>query len=394
MRAVDPVRNPYRPGAGRRPPELAGRAPQLAAFDILIRRCETGIGDRGLVLYGLRGVGKTVLINEFQAMAERRDWITVKVEAAGGKSVLPMLVQSLHRSLRTSASHFSVKRVLASLRVFRSFSVKVDPSGSYSFGVDVEPLAGHADSGDATRDLGDLLRQLGDTSRDLGVGTLLLIDEMQDVPAAELKALNAAAHDIGQGAEPMPVVMCGAGLPSLPEVLSRATSYAERLYEFIALGPLGHEAASDAITVPSLTLDVRWKPEALNAVHTFSAGYPYLLQTAGKYVWDYAASSPVGRADAEAGLVAARREIDAGLYRARWQRATPAQRQVMRAIADLTNEEPVTTAAVAQGVGRPRQELSVPRDQLIKKGLVYAPERGLIAFTVPGMADYVRRQPE
>jgi hypothetical protein len=391
---VDPVRNPFQPGAGRRPPELAGRDAQLATFEVLIQRCETGVGDRGLVLHGLRGVGKTVLLNEFQALAERRDWITVKVEAAGGGSVLPMLVQSLHRSLRASAARFSTERVLGALRVFRSFSVKVDPTGSYSFGVDVQPLPGNADSGDPTRDLGDLLRQLGETSRTLGVGTLVLIDEMQDVPPAELKALNAAAHDIGQGAAPFPVVVCGAGLPSLPEVLSRATSYAERLYEFVAIGPLEAAAAADAIVVPSAALDVTWRAPALAAVQSFSAGYPYFLQTAGKYVWDYAATSPIDLADAQAGLVAARREIDSGLYRARWQRATPAQRQMMRAMSDLTDDEPVSTAAVAQGVGRPRQELSVPRDQLIKKGLVYAPERGLIAFTVPGMADYVRRQPE
>lgn len=391
---MDPVRNPYQPGAGRRPPELAGRDAQLSAFEVLIRRCESGVGDRGLVLHGLRGVGKTVLLNEFQALGERRDWITVKVEAAGGSSVLPMLAQSLHRSLRASAARYTPNRVLAALRVFRSFSIKVDPTGTYSFGVEVDPLPGHADSGDPTLDLGDLFRQLGQTSRELGVGTLALIDEMQDVPAVELKAINGAAHDIGQGAEPLPVVVCGAGLPSLPEVLSRATSYAERLYEFVAVGPLDAQAARDAITVPSRALGVQWGDDALEVVQQFSAGYPYFLQTAGKYAWDYAARSPIERADVDAGLVAARREIDSGLYRARWQRATPAQRQVMRAMADLTNDEPVAMATVAQATGRPRQELSVPRDQLIKKGLVYAPERGLIAFTVPGMGDYVRRQPE
>lgn len=391
---MDPVLNPYQPGAGRRPPELAGREAQLTSFDVLIQRCERGVGARGIVLHGLRGVGKTVLLNEFQAMAERRDWITVKVEAAGGRSVLPMLAQSLHRSLRATASRFSAKRVRDALRVFRSFSVTVDPSGTYSFGVAVEPLNGQADSGDPILDLGDLLRQLGETSGELGIGTLVLIDEMQDAPPAELRALNAASHEIGQGAEPLPVVLAGAGLPSLPEVLSRATTYAERLYEYVAIGPLDRDAARDAITVPSHALNVEWSKAALEQVQRFSAGYPYFLQTAGKYVWDYATTSPIAKADAEVGLVWARREIDVGLYRARWQRATPAQRQVMRAMAELTDDQPVSMAAVTQSVGRPRAELSVPRDQLIKKGLVYAPERGLIAFTVPGMAEYVRRQPE
>lgn len=391
---MDPVLNPYQPGAGRRPPELAGREAQLEAFDVLVQRCERGLGDRGLVLYGLRGVGKTVLINEFQAMAERRTWVTAKVEAAGGRSVMPMLAQSLHRSLRASASHFSAGRVREALRVFRSFSLNVDPSGTYSFGVDVSPLPGHADTGDPALDLGDLFRQLGVTCRDLGVGTLVLVDEMQDVPVAELRAINAAAHDAGQGADPLPVVVVGAGLPSLPEVLSRATSYAERLYEYIAVGPLDSDAAREAITRPSHALGVEWGEGALAAVATFSAGYPYFLQTAGKYVWDYATDSPIGLSDADAGLVRARIEVDAGLYRARWQRATPAQRSLMRAMADLAADAPIAVTAVGRHLGRPRQELSVPRDQLIKKGLVYAPERGLIAFTVPGMAEYVRRQPE
>lgn len=388
------MRNPYQPGAGRRPPELAGRDGLLATFDVLVQRCELGRGDRGLVLYGLRGVGRTVLLNEFQSLAEQREWITVKVEAAGGRSVLPMLAQSLYRSLRASASRRSRQRLLAALRVFRSFSLQVDPSGSYGFGFDVDPHRGQADSGDPALDLGDLLRQLGDTSRELGVGTLVLVDEMQDVPLAELKALNAAAHEIGQGANPLPVIVVGAGLPSLPEILTRATSYAERLYEYSAIGALDEPAAREAIVVPSSTLGVEWSAGALRAVTELSAGYPYFLQTAGKYVWDFAAASPIQPADAEAALPWARREIDAGLYRTRWQRATPLQREVMRAIAEQTDDAATGFAGVAQRVGRPRQELSVPRDQLIKKGLVYAPDRGLIAFTVPGMADFVRRQPE
>jgi hypothetical protein len=284
--------------------------------------------------------------------------------------------------------------VLEALRVFRSFTIRFDPTGGYSFGFEVDPLPGHADSGDVRLDLGDLFFQLGLTARAVGVGALVLIDEMQDATTAELKAINAAAHDTGQGAEPLPVIVVGAGLPSLPEVLSRATSYAERLYQYVAIGPLEKPAADAAIVRPSAVFDVQWSGTALAAVRTFSAGYPYFLQTAGKYVWDYAVASPITRADADAGLTWARREIDDGLYRARWQRGTPAQRQVMRAMADITDDSPVATAAVAQAIGRPRQELSVPRDQLIKKGLVYAPERGLVAFTVPGMAEYVRRQPE
>lgn len=391
---MDPIRNPYQPGAGRRPPELAGRDAELEAFGVLMQRHELGLGDRGRVLYGLRGVGKTVLLNEFQAMAEDRRWVTAKVEASAGRSLLPTLAQALHRSLRTATGRFDRAKLLGLLQVFRAFSLRLDPDGSYSFGFDVTAAHGQADTGDPAVDVPELFAALGTTTRDLGVGTLLLIDEMQDVAGPELRALNAAVHEMGQGADPLPVVVIGAGLPSLPEVLSKATSYAERLYEYVSIGALDPASAHGALVVPATALGVAWQPDALASIDRFSHGYPYLIQTGGKYAWDYAASTPITAEDAEAGLVQARREVDAGLYRARWQRATPLQRQIMRAMADLSEDEPSSMAQVADVLGRERSELSVPRDQLIKKGLVYAPDRGLIAFTVPGMADYARRQPD
>ena len=391
---MDPVRNPYQPGAGRRPPELAGRDAELAAFEVLLQRFELAVGERGRVLYGLRGVGKTVLLNEFQAMAEERRWITAKVEAASGRSILPALAQALHRSLRSATGRFDRARLLGLLEVFRAFSLRLDPDGSYTFGFDVKVARGQADTGNPSVDLPELFAVIGATMRDLGVGALLLVDEMQDVPDVELRALNTAVHEMGQGADPLPVVVVGAGLPSLPEVLAKATSYAERLYEYVSIGALDEASAHAALTVPADALGVRWEPDALSRIDTFSHGYPYLIQTGGKYAWDYAARSPITAEDADAGLIQARREVDAGLYRARWQRATPLQRQIMRAMADLSAEEPTSMAAVADQLGRERNELSVPRDQLIKKGLVYAPDRGLIAFTVPGMAEYARRQPD
>ncbi len=391
---MDPVKNPYQPGAGRRPPELAGRRRELEAFHVLVQRCELGYGERGRILYGLRGVGKTVLLNEFQSMAENRRWITAKVEASAGASVLPSLAQSLHRSLRIAAGRFERRALASLLGVFRSFTLRVDPAGSYAFSFEVQATPGRGDSGDPAVDLPELFGELGSTALTLGVGVLILIDEMQDASAAELRAINAAVHEVGQGADPSPFVLVGAGLPSLPEVLARATSYAERLYEYLPLGALDRQAAHAALQVPANALGVRWTDGALDRLDAFSRGYPYFIQTGGKYVWDYAADSPITAADADAGLVAARHEVDAGLYRARWQRATPAQRQVMRVLADLADDEPVAMTQVAQALGKDRNELSVPRDQLIKKGLVFAPERGLVAFTVPGMADYVRRQPE
>jgi hypothetical protein len=389
---MDPVTNPYQPGAGRRPPEIAGRDRQIAAFATGLERCELGYGERGVVLSGLRGVGKTVLLNEFASIAERRRWITAKVEASAGRSVLGLLTASLYRSLRATARREGARRVMDLLRVFKAFSLTVDPTGHYTFGVDVEPAVGRADSGDPDVDLIELLEDLGATTRDLGAGTLLLIDEMQDVPAGELATLNSAVHAMGQAAEPLPVQVVGAGLPSLPEILSAATSYAERLYVYVELGRLTTSDAHAALVKPAKDLGVGWEPEALAVVDAFAEGYPYFLQTAGKYAWDYAPASPITADDAEEGLVQARREVDAGLYRVRWQRATAAQRLLMAAVAELGGDAPVLMADVAQQLGKARTQLSVPRDQLIKKGLLYAPERGYVGFTVPGMADYVLRR--
>ncbi len=389
---MDPVINPYQPGAGRRPPEIAGRDRQLEAFQTALDRCELGFGERSMVLSGLRGVGKTVLLNEFGSMADRRGWITAKVEALAGRSVLGLLTTSLYRSLRATARREGPKRIMGLLGVFKSFSLSVDPSGNYTFGVDVAPAVGRADSGNLDIDLSELLLELGATTRELGRGTLILIDEMQEVPTVELATINSAVHALGQGVDPLPVLVLGAGLPSLPEVLSSATSYAERLYDYVTLGRLDTAAAHAALVKPARELGVEWEPEALAVVDSFSAGYPYFLQTAGKYAWDYAADGAITADDAHVGLVAAQQEIDSGLYRVRWQRATAQQRGLMTALAELGGDGPASMAEIAGRLGKERTSLSVARSQLIKKGLAYAPERGRIAFTVPGMAEYILRQ--
>lgn len=395
---MDAVSNPYEPGAGRRPPELAGRSAVVRAVEVLMDRCETGRGGRGRVLHGLRGVGKTVLLDEFHAQAQHRGWVTAKVEGSSARPELaPRIAQGLYRSLREVTGRRREglpARLVRALRVFRSFSVTVDPAGTYSFGVDVEALSGHADSGDLSSDLTDLLVELGGAASELGIGVALVVDEMQELTRTELTALNLAAHQVGQGAEPLPVVVLGAGLPSLPAVLAEATSYAERLFEYDSIGALSRDAAVDALVLPASALGVEWSEAALEEVLEASAGYPFALQSCGRFVWDHAIDSPISADDALVGLAMARREMDAGIYLSRWNRATPVQRQVLRAMAEHGEGADVPTADVATALGRRRGDLSVPRDQLIKKGLVYAPERGLMAFTVPGMAEFVLRQVE
>lgn len=395
---MDPVLNPYEPGAGRRPPELAGRSTIIEDVEVLMDRCEAGRGDRGMVLHGLRGVGKTVLLNEFLASAQRRRWIVAKVEGSPARpSIARHIAQGLYRSLREQTGRYPQgvpTTLMRALRVFRSFTVKLDPGGSYSFGLDVDALAGHADSGDLTTDLTDLFSELGTAAVEFGIGVMLLIDEMQELTRSELVSINLAAHEIGQGASPLPVVVVGAGLPSLPAVLADATTYAERLFEYHSIGALNDEAAADALVRPALPLNVEWSDEALAEVLAASGGYPFAVQSCGRFVWDYATSSPIRSDDALVGIVRAREEMDQGIYLSRWNRATPGQRTLLRAMAEHGEGAVVVMSEIAASLERKRSDLGVPRDQLIKKGLVYAPERGLIAFTVPGMVDFVKRQPE
>lgn len=392
---MDPVANPYRPGAGRRPPFVAGRESLLGSFDIVRRRAETfGEGDRSWVLNGLRGVGKTVLLNEILGQVSDRGWIAAKVEAGVSESLPVALSQSLVRATRAATGRHPEPRLRRLLGVLKTFTLKVDPSGGVHFGLEVEPIPGVADSGRFAEDLAALFEVLGETARDLGVGVLVLVDELQEAGDRDMRAINAAVHHIGQADVPLPVILVGAGLPSLPAQLANANSYAERLYDHRPVGLLSADAAAEALTGASTPLGVQWEPKGLDAAVEAAGGYPYLLQAIGKHVWDNSRTSVITTEDVEVGLSEARREVDDGLYRSRWERATPAQRELLRALARLGGSEPVSIAEIAQALGKARSsDVSVARTQLIKKGLTYSPERGLLAFTVPGMHDFIARQP-
>jgi uncharacterized RDD family membrane protein YckC len=389
---MEPLLNPYAPGAGRRPPELAGRSDELRRFEVLLARMEHGRSDRGVMLTGLRGVGKTVLINELRAEAERRGWIVGKVEAGGGRPLRVLAAQSLHHGLRSvQGQHGAQGRLRRALAVFKAFSLTVAPDGGLALGIDIDPASGRADTGDLELDLAELIVDLGETSMDLGIGTLLLVDEMQDLERMELAALAGACHEAGQ--RDLPVAVVGAGLPNLPTSLTAAKSYAERLFEYRGIGPLDSEDAAAALTRPADGLGARWEQGALDVVLAASAGYPYFLQVYGRSTWDLASSNPIRPLDAELGVAAAQRELDFGFYGSRWDRATPSQRTYLRALAE-GGEAPQTTGEVARRLGRRPSDVSVARDQLIRKGLLFAPDRGSIAFTVPGMASFVFRQPD
>jgi hypothetical protein len=397
---VDPVRNPYAPGAGQRPPELAGRDRELRQFEVTLERVAAGRPERSMVLSGLRGVGKTVLLNSLRGLAVQRAWGTGKLEARPEQSMRLPLAQAVHAAVREVAHrHRDPDRVEEVAAVLKSFALRTrveDRKGirwqpAVSIGSDVAARAGRADSGDLELDLVELFTDVADLARDLGVGIAIFIDEMQDISSDQLAALCGACHEISQQGAPLVVV--GAGLPHLPVALAASKSYAERLFRYVVVDRLPRPMADRALLVPAGTEDVAYAPEALDELYALTDGYPYFVQAYGKVTWDAALTSPIRVTDVRAAAPEAEAELAVGFFGARYDRATPAERDYMRAMADLglhTNDGAVPTSDIAKALGRKPQSLSPARDGLIKKGLVYSSERGTVAFTVPHFGKFLR----
>jgi hypothetical protein len=392
---VDPIRNPYAPGAGQRPPELAGRDREISQFEVVLERVARARPERSMVLTGLRGVGKTVLLNTFRSMALQRLWGTGKLEARPDQSIRRPVASALHMAVRELAPrHRAPDRIDDFLGVLKAFAQR-DPGAKGSsvtaqFGIDVPAARGRADSGDLEVDLTELFTDASSVAADLGVGIALFVDEMQDIPAPDVSALCAACHELSQVGGPLIVV--GAGLPHLPSVLSASKSYSERLFRYARIDRLDREAADQALLAPAEREDVFFKQDALDALYAAADGYPYFVQAYGKVTWDVAASSPITLADVSVAAPEAEGELAVGFFGSRYERATPAEREYMRAMAAI-GDEPVPTSAVADELGRKPSSLSPARDGLIKKGLIYSSERGLIAFTVPHFGKFLRTQP-
>jgi len=396
---VDPVRNPYAPGAGQRPPELAGRDRELRQFEVTLERVAAGRPERSMVLSGLRGVGKTVLLNALRGQAVQRAWGTGKLEARPDQSLRLPLAQAVHAAVREVAHrHRDPDRVDAVAGVLKSFALRTplpDRKGvRWQPPVDVPALKGRADSGDLELDLVELFTDVADLARDLGVGVALFIDEMQDIATDELAALCGACHEISQQGAPLVVV--GAGLPHLPVALAASKSYAERLFRYVVVDRLPRAMADRALLVPAGTEDVGYAPDALDELYTLTDGYPYFVQAYGKVTWDTALASPIQVSDVREAAPEAEGELAVGFFGARYDRATPAEREYMRTMADLAvhnDDGAVTTSDIARTLGRKPQSLSPARDGLIKKGLVYSSERGTVAFTVPHFGKFLRGRP-
>jgi hypothetical protein len=399
LRFMDPVRNPYAPGAGQRPPELAGRDDQLRAFDIVLQRVAAGRPERSLILTGLRGVGKTVLLNALRSTAVRAGWGTGKFEARPDQSLRRPLSSALHTAVR-ELGHHQPEEADHVLGVIKSFAQRDAGAGAalrdrWSPGIDAPAVRGRADSGDIEIDLVELLTDVGGLAADLGKGVAIFVDEMQDLGPDDVSALCAACHEMSQAA--LPVIIVGAGLPFLPAVLSASKSYSERLFSYQRIDRLDRAAADRALTAPAEQEGAKFTDDALDAMFAATGGYPYFIQAYGREAWDLAPLSPITAADVEVATPAADAELAVGFFGSRYERATPAEREYLQAMATVGDEDPettvdgsVSTAAVAVVLGKRPQSLSPARDALMKKGLIYSAERGRIAFTVPHFGRYLR----
>jgi len=388
---MDPIQNPYAPGAGQRPPELAGRDDQLRQFDVVLERIARGRPERSLVLTGLRGVGKTVLLNAMRSAAVRAGWGTGKFEARPDQSVRRPIGAALHMAVRELA-HPEPGPVLGALKAFveRDAPKGTKPTDRWQPGIIAPIVTGRADSGDIEIDLVELLVDIAGLAADVGRGVALCVDEMQDLGPADVSALCAAVHELGQ--QGLPLVVVGAGLPHLPAVLSASKSYSERLFRYRLVDRLPRDAADLALVAPATDEGVEWEPEALEEMYVVTGGYPYFVQAYGKAVWDTAPRSPISREDVVVGAPQAEAELAVGFFGSRYERATPAERDYLRAMADADADGlgSVATAEVARLLTRTPQSLSPARDSLLKKGLVYSGERGRVAFTVPHFGRYLK----
>lgn len=385
--------NPFNPGSGLKPPALVGRDAELETLDVTVERARNRLATRGIVLTGLRGVGKTVLLNEMRDRAEAAGWFVVSLEArgdnAGGASVRHILARDITaQARRLSRRKGLTDRVRQALQSVAAFNMKLGTSG-IDLGVEIVP--GRADSGDIEVDLPELVQDLSAALQEQGTAFGLFIDEMQDLDSDLLRALLVTQHQAGQRGWPFYIV--GAGLPHLPGVLAETRSYAERLFDYRTISRLSTADAANALTGPVQSHGVDFDPDALTQLLTASDGYPYFLQEYGRAAWEVSDGPTITVDDAKTSVIIGLDRLDAGFFKSRWNRATPSERRVLVAMAEDL-DQPSASSEVARRMGLKPTSLGPYRANLINKGLVYAPEHGVLAYTVPGMAAYVHRHRE
>ena len=387
---MDKIRNPFSPGAGSPPPELAGREGILEQARVLFGRVLAKRPEKSLLLTGLRGVGKTVLLNEIERIAAGQGFRTILVEAHEGKPLAVLLAPHLRRLLfdldRLKGAGDKVRQGLGVLRSFiGAIKVKV---GELDIGLDIEPQSGSADSGDLEVDLPNLFVAVSEAAQERGVAVAILIDEIQYFSAAELSALIMAMRKMHQ--RQLPLALVGAGLPILPGLAGESKSYAERLFCFPAVGPLPEADADRALQDPVRAEGVEFEREALHEIFKLTQGYPYFLQEWGYQAWNHAQASPIGAPVIRETSAVVSQRLDDNFYRVRFDRLTPREKKYLRAMAEL-GPGPYRTGDIADKLGVKINTLGPVRASLIKKGMVYSPSHGEMAFTVPLFDGFMRR---
>lgn len=387
---MDKIRNPFSPGAGSPPPELAGRENVLEQARVLLGRSKAGRPEKSLLLTGLRGVGKTVLLNEIERVAQNSGFRTILVEAHEGKSLAVLLAPHLRRLLfgldRIAGAGDKARRGLAVLKSFiGAIKMKV---GDFDIGIDIDPEAGTADSGDLEVDLPSLFTVVAEAAQERGVAVAILIDEVQYFGTTELSALIMAMHKMQQ--RQLPFVLIGAGLPILPGLAGESKSYAERLFSFPDIGALSESDAIKAVREPIENCGESIQEEALDEIFRLTKGYPYFLQEWGYQAWNHAIESPISVQVVEQTTALVTQRLDENFFRVRFDRLTPREKQYLRAMAEL-GPGPFRTADIADRLGVKITTLGPIRAGLIKKGMVYSPAHGDMAFTVPLFDEFMRR---
>lgn len=387
---MDKINNPFSPGAGSPPPELAGRDAILEQARVLLGRVMVGRPEKSMLLTGLRGVGKTVLLNEIERMAKTAGYRTILVEAHESKSLAALLAPGLRTLLfdldRIAAAGNQVRRGIAVLKSFVG-AIKVRVA-DIDIGIDIEPERGTADSGDLEADLPELFVVLAEAAQARGQGVAILIDEIQYFSAAELSALIMSMHKMQQ--RKLPLVLLGAGLPILPSLAGESKSYAERLFDFPDIGPLPKEDAIKAIREPIEAASESIEASACLEIYRTTLGYPYFLQEWGYQAWNHAAASPITLQVVKEATALVSTRLDKNFFRVRFDRLTPVEKVYLRAMADL-GAGPYRTGDVADKLGVKISAQGPVRASLIKKGMVYSPSHGEMDFTVPLFDAFMRR---
>ena len=387
---MDPRINPFSPGAGTAPPELAGREKIIEDVSIALHRIRSGNSAKSVLMVGLRGVGKTVLLNRLKNDAEAEGIVCVQFESPENRNLPAMLVPSLRAALLKLNRMAGAKDLVArAVKVLGSFiaAAKVKYEGM-EFGFDLGTEEGVADTGDLDYDLSELLQSVGAAAQDKKTAVVIFIDELQYVPETELAALISALHACAQ--KRLPVAMVGAGLPQLVGNVGRAKSYAERLFDFPVIGALPDEAATEALQRPVELHQVAFEKDAIEEILKQTQGYPYFLQEWGSMCWSVATTHVITKEDAVTATDLAILQLDTSFFRVRFDRCTPMEKNYLRAMAEINVPAP-RSGDIAAAMKKEVNQLGPLRKSLISKGMIYSPAHGDTAFTVPLFADYMKR---